>query len=57
MANFYLSKALWKMAGGRECIPHIQRWARYTILENRVNRYGYKDLDTISGKKIGLQMN
>ena len=23
MANFYLSKALWKMAGGRECIPHI----------------------------------
>ena len=23
MANFYSSKALWKMAGGRECIPHI----------------------------------
>ena len=21
MANFYLSKALWKTAGGRECIP------------------------------------
>ena len=21
MANFYLFKALWKMAGGRECIP------------------------------------
>ena len=25
MANFYLSKALWKMAGGKECIPHIPR--------------------------------